>query len=237
MSEPRLCEGTTYRLPQRFHIDLSGIGLEINLFDLVVSTTPGIRLVRNRRSLNLVDEAPPVILCPTMTMCGCDLPSVIAMIAVHFVAEIPDFSVDEPHPFRDVGIDVPTEQHLLVKAVVLNQVRALEKLEVARTVVANNIAAENDLIEVQIPSPVPDGVDDFSGPLTVQTFPQRFRKFDPWRVIESLWQVSDNISQGANALKNEYHVGISRQDPTIRWPRAPHGNIPRDRLKREQRSF
>src|SRR6516225_2062228 len=237
MSEPRLCEGTTYRLPQRFHIDLSGIGLEINLLDLVVGTTPGIRLVRNGRSLNLVDEAPRVILCPTMTMCGCDLPSVIAMIAVHLVAEISNFSVDEPHPFGDVGIDMPAEQHLLVKAVVLDYVLALEKLEVARTVIANDIAAENDLIEVQIPSPIADGVDDFSGPLTVQTFPQRFRKFDPGRVIESLGQVSRDISQRANALKNEDHVGISRQDPTIRSSRAPHGNIPGDRLKREQRSF
>src|SRR5262245_29893135 len=49
MSEPRLCEGITYRLPYRFDVDLSGIGLEINFFDLVVSTTPGIRLVRNGR--------------------------------------------------------------------------------------------------------------------------------------------------------------------------------------------
>src|SRR5262249_29824180 len=163
--------------------DLSRIGLKINLFDLVVSTTPGIRLVRNRRSLNLVDEAPPVILCPNMTMRSCDLPSAIAMIAVHFVAEISDFSVDEPHPFGDVGIDVPAEQHLLVKAVVLDHVLALEKLEVARTVIANDIAAENDLIEVQIPSPSADGVDDFSRLLTVQTFPQRFRKFDSGRVI------------------------------------------------------
>src|SRR5690242_4109234 len=132
------------------------------LLDVIARATPGICLFGDGGSFNLRDESPPVILCPGVTVRSCDLPSVIAMIAVNFATEIPNLSVEEAHAFSDVRIDMPTEQHIFMKPMVLKQVVTLEKLKIAGTIVENDVAAKNDLIKMEAPSPIVHSIDNLS---------------------------------------------------------------------------
>jgi hypothetical protein len=73
-----------------------------------------VRLFRDIRPFDAVDEDPPVVFRARMAMSRRDLTRVAAVIAVDSIAKIANTAMDEPQARRNIRINVPAEQHLLV---------------------------------------------------------------------------------------------------------------------------
>ncbi len=67
---------------------------QANFFDFIGSTAPHCRLPRDLWAFNIINETQPIILCAGMTMGGCNLTRVVAMITEYTTSQIAYLAVN-----------------------------------------------------------------------------------------------------------------------------------------------
>ena len=88
-------------------------------FDSIASATPARRLLRNIRAHYVVNKLFPIVLHPFVTVSGGDLSGVIAVVAVDLLAKVAYSLIFQLQPCGYVRVNVPAEQHVLIKSVIL----------------------------------------------------------------------------------------------------------------------
>ena len=134
---------------ERIYVDGRALPSEANLLDVVLGTPPTAHLFKYVGSLDLVDETSPVILRARMAVSRRDLPSVIAVVAEKLRSQIAHLAMQKSQPFGDIRIDMPSKQHFFVKALNVEEVRALHQLKVAGPVIENGRRAQHHFVDVE----------------------------------------------------------------------------------------
>ncbi len=93
------------------------------------------------------------------------------MVTVDLCPQITDLAAQHREALRDVGIDVPTEQHRFVEAIDVEKIGPLHQLEITGTIVENDRRAEHDFIEVQSRTPFAHRIDGFLRVITIEALP------------------------------------------------------------------
>ena len=77
-----------------------------------------------------------------------NLSRVIAMISVDVPPEIADLRVFQQHSCGDIRIDMPSQQHVFIKAVIFKQIATQQQLKIPGAIVANEFRSKNDFVEI-----------------------------------------------------------------------------------------
>ena len=87
-------------------------------------------------------------------MSGRYLPRVIAVVSVEIVDTFPTIALQKRQPSRDIRVDMPAEQHRLMKALHAQKIFAKHQLEIAGPV-ERHIGMEriHNLVEMQLAAP------------------------------------------------------------------------------------
>src|SRR5579863_645698 len=118
------------------------------------------------------------------------LSGVIAVIAIDLLSKVTNLAVLQVHARGHIGVNVPSEQHAFIEAIMFEKVAAQNKLKIARTVIKNELRSEHDFVEVQARSPVSYGTYDTRRIFAIETLPENFGYFDARSMIEARGQSS-----------------------------------------------